>query len=280
VIATMMVGIGGVKRMVYHLCEGFVRGSSETTLRASSHQGAIGAAMYVDGTTLGLDGTIGAFIIPGMLSAYRATNSRSYLDSAERAFRFYHEEFEELGFTTVGALDTDCIDKESAWPLLHSGLTLFSITKDRGYVSAAEAAAYYTATWQYHHTVPIPPDGMLAAMQYDSFGGTAVSTQHHHRDPWAVRFVPAYLKLAELTGNDIWAQRAEASWCNGMTGVSDGTLVLAGVRLPRGTRCEGSFHRRWQDPGNASLWLVAWPTAFRSEVLRELSDWSVLPAKV
>ncbi len=73
-------------------------------------------------------------------------------------------------------------------------------------------------------------------------------------------------------------QRAHAAWCNGMLGVSDGTLRLLGRTLPRGSQCEGYYHTRWIEHGGVSLWLVVWPTAFRLETLRTLPDWSVLEA--
>jgi hypothetical protein len=59
-------------------------------------------------------------------------------------------------------------------------------------------------------------------------------------------------------------------------GVSDGSLVLNGVTLPPGSQPEGFFHTRWIDRGGAAMWLVAWPTAFRLETLRRMSDWSIL----
>lgn len=260
--------------------------------------GRYGRAWSRDGTCLDRDGTIGAFVIPGMIAAHRATGRGEYLASAERAYECYYSGLRTQGFTTAGALDTDCIDKESAWPLLDAGLSLYDLTGDRGYLDAVEAAAYYTATWQYHFSVPTPAGSMFEDMQYDSFGGTAVSTQHHHIDPYAVRCVPMWLRLAELTGNRLWEQRALAAWCNGMMGLSDGTLKLRGtkparpmipsqaeschraVTLPRGTQCEGYFQTRWLEHGDSSFLLVAWPTAFRLETLRHLSDWSALAGQV
>lgn len=38
-------------------------------------------------------------------------------------------QFRELGYTTAGALDTWCIDCESAWPMLRSALALFYVKK-------------------------------------------------------------------------------------------------------------------------------------------------------
>ncbi len=247
-------------------------------LKEQQPDGCYGRAWNRAGKCLAREGTIGAFITPAMIAAYRETQRPAYLDSARRSFEFYGRGLERYGFTTAGALDTDCIDKESAWPLIQAGLELYDLTGDRDYVRAVDLASYYTASWQYHHAVPVPPGSMFAAMDYDSFGGTAVSTQHHHVDPYAIRCVGMWLRLARLTDNPIWKQRALAAWRNGMIGMSDGTLVLGGLRLPRGAQCEGYFQTRWIDHGNCSLWLVDWPTSFRLELLRHLDDWSVLRA--
>ncbi|MBU0640337.1 MAG: hypothetical protein KKB50_15850 [Planctomycetes bacterium] len=251
-------------------------GICDFMLKHQQPDGRFGRAWTSTGECLSPDGTIGCFIVPALIAAFRATNRREYLESAARGYRAYHGGLTEHGFATAGALDTDCIDKESAWPLIDAGLALYDITGDSLYLNATEAAAYYTATWQYCHSVPVQPNSMFADMEYDSFGGTAVSTQHHHVDPYGVRFVPGYLRLARLTGNRMWEKRARALWYNGMLGVSDGTLKLRGVELPRGGQCEGYFQTRWGSQGNCSLWLVAWPTAFRLEVLRRMGDWTRL----
>ena len=42
-----------------------------------------------------------------------------------------------------------------------------------------------------------------------------------------------------------------------------------------GGQDEGAFHTRWGDAFNVSQWLVAWPGAFRLEVLRQHEDWAM-----
>ncbi|AIQ52920.1 hypothetical protein [Paenibacillus sp. FSL R7-0331] len=67
-------------------------------------------------------------------------------------------------------------------------------------------------------------------MDYDTFGGTAVSVQHHHIDPYGLAFVEDSLRLAELTGNPSWQERAIAVWDNAMLGILDGNKSV--MRLP------------------------------------------------
>ncbi|MCK7532114.1 MAG: hypothetical protein MZV63_14315 [Marinilabiliales bacterium] len=66
--------------------------------------------------------------------------------------------------------------------------------------SQAEDVSYYLATWQWSYSVPYAEGTVLREMGYDTYGGTAVSTQHHHQDPYALIIVNDWLKLAELTG--------------------------------------------------------------------------------
>lgn len=239
--------------------------------------GNLGRAWSDDGVCVATDGTTGCFLIQALLDAYQIAKNADYLRTAERAFHFYMRGLLTDGFTAAGALDTHCIDKESSIPLLRSGLTLYELTADPQYLKWAEHAAYYLATWQWHHTVHYEAGFALHELAYDTFGGTSVSTQHHHQDPYGLLYVPDLFKLADLTGNPIWKQRALALWANGMIGVSDGVLTLMGKTRPIGGQDEGFYHTRWgRDPSEVSQWLVAWPTAFRLEILRNLTDWSRL----
>ena len=118
-------------------------------------------------------------------------------------------------------------------------------------------------------------------MGYDTFGGTAVSTSHHHIDDFALCYMADMLRLAEKTGESIWGSRAKAIWYSGIQGISDGTMVLMDKPArPAGSKDEGYLHTRWGTPGknhgfgdyfSVSQWLVAWPCAFRLEVLRRLN---------
>ena len=98
-------------------------------------------------------------------------------------------------------------------------------------------------------------------------------------DSYALSYVPALLELARLTGRAEWAERAEAAFQNGIQWISDGTLALYdGDTRPRGSSDEGFVHTNrgrvtkgpglWNNAYETTRWLVAWPCAFRLEVLR------------
>lgn len=241
--------------------------------------GVYGRGWYPDGECYVREGTVGAFMIAPMIRAYDATSDVSYLESAKKAFDYYYGEFERLGYTTAGALDTWCIDKESSMPILRSALMLYDATGDRSYIDKAENVSYYLSTWLWHYRAGYAPEEDAARYGYNTFGATSVSTQHHHLDVYAVMWVAEWLKLAELSGNDMWHEKALAVWTNSCQFVSDGALEINGRIRPAGSQNEAFFECNWGGyPENKRIndWLVAWPGAFRLETLRTLSDWSVM----
>lgn len=242
------------------------------------NSGVYGRGWYPDGECYVREGTVGAFLIAPMIRAYKATSDASYLESAKKAFDYYYDEFERLGYTTAGALDTWCIDKESSMPVLRSALMLYEATGDRGYIDKAENVSYYLSTWLWHYKADYASEEDAARYGYNTFGATSVSTQHHHLDVYAIMWVAEWLKLAELTGNDMWREKALAVWTNGCQFVSDGTLEINGRIRPVGSQNEAFFECDWSYRPNNRIndWLVAWPGAFRLETLRSLPDWDVL----
>ena len=232
-----------------------------------------------DGSVKQQDGTIGCFLIPAMLEAYKRTSDKAYLDSAVRAFDCYYKELADYGFTTAGALDTYCIDKESSSPLLSAAIALYDVTGDKKYVSCAEDIAWYLSTWMMHYTVKYPENTVLGEIGYDTLGATAVSTAHNAIDQYALHDVLSFLRLYEITGYVQWKERALAFFYGASQLISDGTLCIAGRVRPAGSQDEAVFHTRWGRPGlapfNPSQWLVMWPCAFRMEILRYSDNWDV-----
>lgn len=262
----------GVSRPEYRAA---ALGVCDFAVKAQKADGRFGKAWTNDGKLVDPEGTIGAFLIPPLVTAYRATHKAAYLAAAERAYAFYYGAFARDGFTTAGALDTYCIDKESATPLLKGALELYDVTGKDAYLKSAEDVSYYLATWQWSYSVPYEEGTVLREMGYDTYGGTAVSTQHHHQDPYALIIVNDWLKLAQLTGRAQWRERALAAWANASIGISGGDLVVMGKKRPYGSQDEGFLHTRWLQPFAVSQWLVAWPAAFRLETLRQNRNWTV-----
>src|SRR5690625_3216006 len=246
-------------------------GICDFTIAQMSFDGKIGKSWRVDGEPYDREGTIGAFLLTPLTTAYTFTKQEKYIEAAVKGYNYYMGELIEKGYSTAGALDTYCIDKESAIPLLETGLALYEVTNDKKHLDWAEHAAWYLATWQWHHTVEYPKDSILYELDYNTFGGTSVSTQHHHIDPYGLKFVHAWIKLSVLTEDITWKERANAIWDNATIGISDGSLRIFEKQRPIGSQDEAFYQTKWGFHNNGfsvSEWLVAWPTAFRLELLR------------
>lgn len=260
------------EKRAFGLCDFFVGAQQES--------GEFAKTYFLDGSIDSAHGSIGAFITLPLLDAYERTGDKKYLDSALKGLDFYLGEFDKFGYTTAGALDSNCIDKESGAPLLRGAIRAYELTKEQRYLDAAVEVAYYLATWQWHYSTAFPKESMTGQLGVDTYGSTSVSAAHNALDHYGLYWVPEYLKLAELTGNGIWKQRARALWYNGTQLISDGTLMIKGRVRPAGTQDESIRHTRWGRPDHRyfviSEWLSAWQGTFRHIGLEMLEDWSAL----
>ena len=260
------------EKRAFGLCDFFVNAQQESGEFAKSY--------FLDGSIDKAHGSVGAFIILPLFDAYERTKDKRYLDSALRGLDFYLGEFEKGGCTTAGALDSNCIDKESGAPVLRASLKAYELVGEQRYLSLAEELAYYLATWQYHYSVAFPKDSMTAELGFDTYGSTAVSAAHNALDHYGLWWVTDYLKLAKLTGNKVWEERARALWYNGTQLISDGTMVVKGRVRPAGCQDESIRHTRWGRPDHryfvVSEWCTGWQGTFRHLILETLDDWNIL----
>ncbi len=242
-------------------------------LESQGADGSFAKAWFNDGTPSDTDGTVGAYMAWALLQGYEETTDEAYLRAAERGFAWYWAQFERDGYMTAGALDTYCIDKESAMPMLALAVDLYGYTARREYLDKAEAISYYLETWLYHYTVKAPEGTLLSQYGYDTLGATAVSVQHQHVDAYALQFLRYWVRLARYASEPRWEELAWAVWCNATQFLSDGTLVIDGVRRPAGSQDEGVCQTFWRtsrgEPFHTSRWLVCWNGAFRLENLMD-----------
>lgn len=154
-------------------------------------------------------------------------------------------------------------------------MMLYRLTNEKEWLDVALDAAWYLSTWQYCATKHFPSDTMLFETGYNTFGGTIVSTVHQGIDSFANTYVPELYQLYLITGEKRWYERAKAIWENGYQHVSDGTLAIGGAIRPMGGQDEYYESTRQslsgkQKAGEASGWLVAWPGAFRLDVVQRM----------
>lgn len=243
--------------------------------------GCYGRGWTMDGRCVEREGTVGAFIIPAMLKGYEVYNQKKYLESAQRAYIYYIGNFRNDGYSTDGTLDTRCIDRESAYPLLVSAIELYKVTKDEAYLNDAVDLSYYLSTWLWHYNVNYAEGDVFRQYDYKTLGATSVSTQRHYFDCYASRWVNAWRELSVLTDDSQWKEKADAIWSNCCQLVGDGKLKVNGHIRPVGSVNEAFYGCTWSSraigggippialKNRINDWLVAWPCAFRLATLRE-----------
>lgn len=222
-----------------------------------------------DGTPVIKEGMAGGSVIVAWLEMYRETKEKKYFTASEKVFSFYYEKYLKKGIAGGAALDTFCVDKESAGFLLRSALMLYHITENENYLKRAENAAYYLMTWMYYYDVIPEKNSDMDVMGFKTAGGTAVSVQHHHIDKWGAFYVADLYELAGLTKKATWSKAGKMVWefCTQL--ISDGNLTVHARKRPRGAQNEAVFQCDWSGGvKNGSRnryfndWLIVWMNVF------------------
>jgi len=107
-----------------------------------------------------------------------------------------------------------------------------------------------------------------------AIGVELFSAAHNALDHYGIYWIPEYVKLAELTGNPMWRERARALWYSGTKLLSDGTLVIRNRVRPVGAQDESVRHTRWGRIDQRYFIPVehctTWQGVFRYETMRRL----------
>ena len=74
--------------------------------------GKMAKAWFNDGRISDAEGTVGCYLAEALCFGWKECKSREFLNAARAGFSYYYKEFEKYGYTTAGALDTCCVDKE------------------------------------------------------------------------------------------------------------------------------------------------------------------------
>jgi hypothetical protein len=259
-LRTLGIDKPGYYRMAIDACDFFIVNKAE--------DGSFGKTWTADGKSGITGGTIGCFILLGLVKAFESSNDIRYMDTVKEMFRFYVERDLNQMQCSAGALDTQCVDKETCWPLLKTALDLYTLTGSLSYLDDAVRAAYYISSFMFHYDALYPSDSDFARYGYRTYGGTTVSAQHHHLDPWGSLLAYDFYRLSMYTGEAKWKSRAVALWKNAMLCVSDGTMAVRGIPRPSSAQNEAFVNCRFMfdihgEPGTINDWLVAWPGAFK-----------------
>lgn len=234
-----------------------------------------GKSWTLDGKCVMERGSIGGFMLLGMLETYRITGNKKYLGTALRASDFYYSRDLDKFVCSAGALDCQSIDKETAYPFILASIMLYEETGDDKHLTRAKKAAYYFFSWAFHYNVLYPRESEFTEYGYSTKGGTSVSTEHHTIDSWGSAAVTGFMLLSHYTGDERWAKRAKAMWANAIQGIaSEDNRTFHGQVRPLGSQNEGFFHCRWtkyrptcEERGHYNDCLCAWSGAYRMMTL-------------
>ena len=236
-----------------------------------SEEYGFGKAWTLDGKCEVTVGSIGGFMLLGILEVYKITGNKKYLETAIKASDFYFERDLD-GFTcSAGALDCQSIDKETAYPFINASLILYEETGNEKYLDRAKKAAYFFFSWGFHYDAIYPAESEFTKYNYHTTGGTAISVEHHAIDSWGSAAVSPFLALAKHTGDARWAKRAKAMWANAIQGIaSEDNRIFHGQERPLGGQNEGFFHCRWtkyrptcEERGHFNDCLCGWAGSYR-----------------
>ena len=277
-------GVAEMARMYTFLCDigiekpAFLRFATRLCDFFCAHYSdeyGFGKSWTLDGKCVMQNGSIGGFMLTGLLETYRLTKDPRYLETAKKASDFYFARDLDNFVCSAGALDCQSIDKETAYPFITSSLMLFEETHEPLYLDRAKKAAYYFFSWAFHYDVLYPAESEFTQYGYHTAGGTAVSTEHHTIDAWGAAAVTDFFLLARYTGDARWAKRARAMWANAIQGITaSDTQKIHGVVRPLGSQNEGFFQCRWtkyrptcEERGHFNDCLCGWSGAYRMMAL-------------
>ncbi len=220
------------------------------------------------GETVSALGMAGTMMTVAVLQMYSVTGEETYLNAGRQSFDFYYDRYLSRNMAAGAALDTYCVDKESAGPVLRASLMLHTLTGDESYLRKAEHVACYLSTWMFYYDVPFPEGSDAESYGFRTLGATAVSAQHHHLDCWGSYYAPDLRYLAKLSGDPAWQIAAVCLHEYTMQAISDGETVLHGLVRPAGGQNEAIFQSNWSfdgknKKGQFNDWLVSWVNAFR-----------------
>lgn len=227
-------------------------------------------------------GSIGGFAVMAMMEAFKVTGDKKYLDISEKALDFYFERDLNNFVCTAGAIDCQCVDKETSYPFVMTSLDVYEATGNAKYLEYAKKAGYYFASYMFMYDVICPESSDFNKYGYFTSGGTAVSTQHPPIDPWGEIVVPEYIRLYMITGDGFWKDIARRMWINACLCITkDDNTVIHGRKRIYGSQNEAYFPNRWARPlyyrnvenkGTINDLYANWTTTYRVTAMDRTAD--------
>lgn len=239
---------------------------------------AFGKVWNRDGKALDKSGSVGGFVLLGLVELWKINKNPKLLDTINRSMDFYFSRDLDNFVCTAGAIDCRCVDKESAYPFFESAIELYAATGEKKYLNRAIKAAYYICSWLFCYDALYPENSEFSQIKYHTAGGTAISAEHHAIDAYAALMVNDFLKLSKFTGDPKWKDIGKLIWNNSIQAIATPqNRIWHKIERPIGAQNEGFFQTRWtkyrtdcNNRGHLNDYLGVWLSAFRlSNILAE-----------
>lgn len=145
-------------------------------------------------------GCNGAHIFRLLITLYKKTNSKKYLDSIEKATTYYSGMVNK-GYYFGDTLDADCMDKEAGVILLNSFLHLYDLKEFHTptILDLCVNAANYVSSWIVLDDVKFKDTTPLGKRNFKTTGYSSVSISNAHLDSYGMIIAYDFIKLYGFT---------------------------------------------------------------------------------
>ena len=142
-------------------------------------------------------------IIRFLVQLYLTTRDETYkacaLKAGEWCYEHVYKNMEYVGGTCDNA---DVLDKESGIYALFAFLSLYDLTEEEKWLTAAKAAADYLETWTYSWVFPVRPVEKVHALHHrDMSGQSLIATGHSACDVYMAACHYVFYRLYVITGD-------------------------------------------------------------------------------
>ncbi len=177
-----------------------------------------------------------------MVNLYLATGNQAYRDAALRAGDFCHKWIHsEYAYVACVTDNPQTIDSESGHIAMAGFMSLYDLTGDKRWLTAAEQAATYAETWAYMHEIPVEDDStdddvVVVPKTRSMVGQRLIGIGHPGADLGFAWTAFDYYRLYIITGDEHYRKVALIAAHNTRQTMNwDGTLYPG---QPRGLQLE------------------------------------------
>lgn len=166
--------------------------------------GEFGQFVDVESGELDINGSTAGICIGGLAQAYSYFHTSEFLETAEKAARFYVTNHLAEGYSGGGPAEIlQAPDSESTAELAESLIVLYEITGKKEWLDMAAFAAYHFSTWVVSYNYKFPQGCDMERVGANVAGSVWASVQNDHSAPGIYILSGDFLlKLYRATGDE------------------------------------------------------------------------------